>query len=242
LVTELLGSDLSQVFERLESLELGQRWGVVSLLGRMLLRRLEAVHACGYVHGDVATHNVLMGPARSGSDELVPYLIDFGCAQKYLVDVPEEPKEGSLEFCSVRSTSSHERRPEDDLEALGWVMVTGVVGDLPWFAWLDEFYNLKPALQRIKRPKIIERVQQAKASLVAQGWDSLGPEWQSLAGLPDELKRYMRKCQVPRADAGSGRPDWRKLAALLGAVAGMGLAEAEREDMRQLQAIVAAWL
>merc|ERR1719464_1740426 len=129
--TRLLGPNLSTVFQALFDRPLQQRWNAIRAIGLMLLRRLNHLHQCGYVHGDMAPHNVLIGRTSTG---FLPYLIDFGCARRYPGSglVPAD-RCGSMEFSSVRSADGLQRRPEDDLEALGWTLINGVFGELPWF-------------------------------------------------------------------------------------------------------------
>mmetsp|Transcript_16303 Transcript_16303/g.49235 ORF Transcript_16303/g.49235 Transcript_16303/m.49235 type:complete len:221 (+) Transcript_16303:3-665(+) len=211
------------------------------VVGRLLLRRLEAVHACGYVHCDVSPENVLLGPPRGtrGSaakvpmpSTLSPYLIDFGLAQKHPGGEPLEGDHGSAEWSSVRSAVGARRRPEDDLEALGWLMVNGVFGDLPWFELLSKAYKTWDA-SRSHRAKAIRRAQEAKLQLLDGGWSSLGDEWLHLASMPPVLDRYIRSC---RSDQATGlRPDYAMLSELLGGRAGLSPFDAEQADLRTFQ-------
>merc|ERR1719195_1466588 len=103
-----------------------QRWQAVRVIGRMLLRRLEAIHACGYVHCDVSPYNVLFGSAvhegyGSRGPVAVPYLIDFGLARA-CPGAPLGAEHGTLEFASARTAAGGPRVWHDDLEALGWVL------------------------------------------------------------------------------------------------------------------------
>jgi len=154
-VMPLLGTTLSIIFGRLEGHPLRDRWAAIRIIGRMLLRRCEVLHRLGYVHCDVAPYNVLLGPRKRrggrtdvegdgvNSDDVSLYLIDFGTARKYPGGGDVEGDVGSMEFSSIRSALGGERKPEDDLEALGWVLLTGLFGDLPWFEWLEDHYKLK---------------------------------------------------------------------------------------------------
>jgi len=239
--SELLGADLHTVFQCLSEHPLEERWGAVRVIGRMVLRRLEVLHRSGYVHGDVATQNVLLGRARGGGGgQETAYLIDFGCARRFPGSgpVPAE-KVGSMEFSSVASAEGRARRPEDDLEALGWVLVNGVFGELPWFEWLGAWYA-QPGQTSFRFERVARRVQGAKSRLLGEGWGSLGPKYAGLAGLPDELARFIRECQAPVEPP--GLPDYARLAGLLGGLAHLPPGEAEASDRRQYRDKVATLL
>mmetsp|Transcript_32005 Transcript_32005/g.91866 ORF Transcript_32005/g.91866 Transcript_32005/m.91866 type:complete len:1197 (+) Transcript_32005:140-3730(+) len=235
-VTQLLGSDLQRLFFRFDDRPFEVRWALVCLIGRMVLRRLEAVHRCGFVHCDVSPYNIVLGHAR-GMAGVVPYLIDLGCAQEFPGGEPVGGDHGSMEFASVRCAQTCERRPEDDLEALGWTMAHGLFGEPPWNAWLQEFYGLKPALQRIKRQKVLERVCEAKRSVLANGWNSLDCEGTRTGEMmPEQWDQYMHSCQ--KLDSRTHRPDYRGLACLLGGKADLDHEEAELEDVQQLLVVL----
>lgn len=241
-VTEMLGVDLTTILERLEGRSVSQRWAVSRVIGRLLLRRLETIHACGYVHGDFAPHNVLFG--RRDVD--TPYIIDFGCAQRYPGHRPNPGEEGSMEFSSVRSADRGEWCPEDDLEALGWTMVFGVFGEFPWFKTLQELYMTTATLvpQGVDVSEMVEtvrkQVQQSKASLIFEGWTSLGPSWSKLAQMPGELDRFMHACQIV---AGPSRmPNYPYLHGLLGGRVGLSAEEAELIDRRELRELLGSVL
>jgi len=175
-VSPVLGTSLQQHFEWLEYHAMRQRWAAVRVLGRMALRRLEAVHDCGYVHCDISGHNFLLGPVGgSGSNRqhcrppATLHLMDFGCARSFPGAGPVPGDEGSMEFLSIRSANGGERTPADDIEALGWMLYGGMCGSMPWFRWLNEYYALKNSLKEFKRGPLLLRVADAKLKLLNEG-------------------------------------------------------------------------
>jgi len=135
-VTDLLGSPLTKLFQRIRKQSLDKRWHAVCVVGRMMVRRLQGIHSCGFVHCDVSPENILLGPAKGDEPTVTPYLVDFGLARKYPGGGRLAGEHGSVEWSSIRSADGEERRPLDDLEALGWPLVSGLFGELPWFKWL----------------------------------------------------------------------------------------------------------
>merc|ERR1719464_1726020 len=121
LVMPLLGTSLADEFPRIRRLPFDQRWRLVCVVGRMLLRRLETVHRCGFVHCDLSPENVLYGPpsADSWGEPETLFLVDFGLAQRWPGGGCLRGDRGSAEWSSIRSADGGERSPDDDLEALG---------------------------------------------------------------------------------------------------------------------------
>jgi len=231
-VTELLGRDCRWLLPHFKNRSRGQRWRAVRVLGRLLLRRLQAVHNCGYVHCDVSPYNVLFG--CTGCDEaegechgrgptLVPYLIDFGLARTHPGN-PLGAEHGTVEFVSIRSAAGGPRLPEDDLEALGWVMAFLVLADLPWLGWeadMEEALRVRPGTGELRaRMELTEKVRQAKCeALCGRKLD-----------FPPELDAYLQACSW--ADPKPiYPPDYELLASLLGGRPGLGPEEGEREDL-----------
>jgi len=232
-VTELLGTDLAAVFDRLRGQPLPRRWRAVRLLGRLLLRRLEALHGCGYVHCDVSPHNVLLGRARTrgpGAAEVAPFLIDLGQARPHPGLSPLRGDRPSMEFSSIHSGEGGVPLPADDLEALGWSMVYGLFGKLPWFGLLEEHYNLSESSKERQAEPLARVVLEAKTELLSEGWGALGPGWEHLAGTPVELDAFLRMCRLMAPPA---TPDYTTLAGLLGS--GGEALEAEEAELCDLQ-------
>lgn len=237
-VMELLGSELSESFQCLAYFAPQYRWRAVSVIGRLLLRRLWAIHRCGYVHGDVAPQNILVG----STGEACPCLVDFGCARRFPGDGPVPGHVGSQEYSSARSADGGERLPVDDLEALGWVLVSGVFGELPWFSWLGELYSIDRTSDAWKEEssKVMRRVQEAKASLLNQGWDSLGCGWDMFTSMPSELDTFIHACQASSESQAS--LDYLELFEILGSDPDLGEEAAEEADMEQFRQLMSPLL
>mmetsp|Transcript_41411 Transcript_41411/g.93384 ORF Transcript_41411/g.93384 Transcript_41411/m.93384 type:complete len:530 (-) Transcript_41411:6-1595(-) len=237
LVTDLLGSTLTKVFERLLDEPVECKWRALCIIGRLMLRRLEAVHSCGYVHCDISPENFLLGPAKLGSSGggVAPYLIDFGLARKYPDGEPLEGDKGSAEWNSIRSAKGGNRLPQDDLEALGWMLAFGFCGGLPWCEWLLTAYDNNFKLKHV-RENVIKRVTKAKIQLLQDGWTGFGDKWK----VPDNLDQFVRVCQ--NEDDITHLLDYGKLAKLLGAREHVSRKESELEDLRQFQEHVAPLL
>jgi serine/threonine protein kinase len=239
-VTELLGADLSKVFLRLQRHSWKRRWHAVRIFGRLVLRRLEAVHDCGYVHCDVSPLNILVGRARGNYDfcghlQFVPFLIDYGQARRHPGGGKLSGDKCSMEWSSIASADGGEPRPVHDLEAIGWTLVYGLVGDLPWFEDLSKYYtDYSPSMAPANaRARVVEKVRDGKVQLLDRGWKSFGARWWNLAVVPEELLSFLDLCRTNRLPA--GRPGYAVLHELLGGKPGMSERAAELEDLRNYQ-------
>jgi len=229
LVTELLGSTLTKIFARIHSRPLRQRWLALRVIGRLMVRRLQAFHACGFVHCDMSPENVLLGrpqgDAGVGGARVALYLIDFELAQKYPGGNKVEGNVGSSEWSSIRSADVVERIPEDDLEALGWVLFNGLIGALPWFDWLGAAY--RDWESKWTRAQAVRQVQRAKRRVLEDSPRAAG--WRRSVGMPEELLAFLRLCRS--MSERPGHTTYTPLASLLGGDAKLSDQEAERRDL-----------
>lgn len=247
IVMELLGMSLGKLFELLEDQTVAQRWRAMCVLGRLLLRRLRAFHRVGYVHCDISPENILLKDDNDGQEGppcITPYIIDFEHAKKRTDGKKLGFDCGSAEWSSVRSAEGLEPLPEDDLEAVGWVLMHGVCGTLPWFKWLNDAYKDWHE-STWTRQQVIRQVQRAKVRLLAEGWRSLG--YQKSFTMPSDLVRFIRACRPGDATGQfpPGRPDYATLFTLLGGQpeeSDETVAEAEQHDLRLLSDIVAPFV
>merc|ERR1712032_559847 len=154
---------------------------------------------------------------------------------------PMQGNWGSIDFNSISAGMGGERGPHDDLESLGWVLCHALFGDLPWFKYTADAWEIgmwKSEAVALARCQ----VQQAKEQVRRKGWGSFGPRWSYLADMPRELDRFLHLCwdkaQVDKCCwlAGADEdsccpPDYQELAALLGGQEGLENEEMERLDL-----------
>lgn len=229
-ITELLGSRLTKVFQVLHesSISADKRWQAISVIGRLALRRLEALHTRGFVHCDISPENIVLGRAgesAEGSPLYTLYLMDFEHVQKYPGGRALPIDCGSAEWSSVRSAEGGERLPEDDLEALGWVLMSGHLGDLPWFSWLTAAY--KDWESQWTRHQVVRQVQKEKTQFLEAGWKSFCGR--KALRMPKELAGFIPACH-PGSEAGA-KPDYASLISLLGGSPDLSVEEAEKADI-----------
>mmetsp|Transcript_122006 Transcript_122006/g.210944 ORF Transcript_122006/g.210944 Transcript_122006/m.210944 type:complete len:331 (+) Transcript_122006:69-1061(+) len=235
-VTELLGAPLMLIFQKMALLSPRAKWEVICIIGRLLLRRLQAIHERGFVHCDINPTNVLMGRRLgAGTERCMPFFIDFGLAHPHPGGDPIQPHAGTIEYNSIRSGDGGPRLPCDDLEALGWMLLHGLCGRLPWFSTIASVsWSDKP-----RRAVMVKQVQQIKADTLESG----------LAGLqdvPEEMVQYLMLCRSfggQTDDGAAARPDYAALAQLLGDTAPPAAdeSEKEKEDLNRLAKFMLSW-
>jgi len=209
-------------------------------------------------HCDISPENIVFGPPPAlppgpNTPLFSPYLVDFGHAQRFPSGTRLVAGDaGSIEWSSIRSARGGEPLPEDDLQALGWVLLHGSFGDLPWFKWLSRAY--KDWDSRFTRDQMVRQAQQAKIQLLKEGWASFGS---SKGKVPEDLHKFICACcpggslpeledgvhhhgdtkvQEPASKTARAGLDYSALVELLGGSADMSQAAAEEQDLRQLTA------
>mmetsp|Transcript_32400 Transcript_32400/g.75260 ORF Transcript_32400/g.75260 Transcript_32400/m.75260 type:complete len:529 (+) Transcript_32400:169-1755(+) len=222
IVNPLLGSTLAADFKHFLALPTHHRWQGICTVGQIVLQRLETLHRCGYVHCDVSPENVLHGSDDDSRSTL--FLIDLGLARRFPGGRPLQGHFGSAEWSSIRSANGGERRPEDDLEALGWVLVHAMAGEPPWVRMLKAAYADWSSAE--KRDSVVKQVSEAKLQLLESGWAEMGSGWDMFAEVPEELFGYLRACRT-EASSSHALPDYSQLRAFLGSSEGVGLMDVE---------------
>ena len=135
LVMELLGKSLELLFQENEckfSLK------TVCMLADQMITRLEYIHKKYILHRDIKPDNFTLG---RGKQSHIVYLIDFGLSKKYRsskgnhehIKYTENKKLiGTARYASINALKGCEQGRRDDLEALGYVLMYFLRGNLPW--------------------------------------------------------------------------------------------------------------
>jgi len=211
LVMDLLGESLEDLFNvcrRRFSLQ------TTLVLAEKMLNVLERVHDEGFVHRDLKPDNFLIGGT---SDPEGVYLVDFGLSKCFWnpdtnSHIPYRTGKhltGTPRYASIKNHRGCEQSRRDDLEALGYILVYFLKGELPW-------QNIKGKSKRVRYNKMMESKRDAlhRTSLSE--------------GLPVEFETYFQYV----GDLGfSDRPDYRYMRRLFqGLYNRCGYSESPRYD------------
>ena len=132
-VLQLLSKSLEDIFNiRLKfSLKTG------AMLAYQMIEVLKYIHSKHIIHRDIKPDNFVLG-----SDEYnaILYLVDFGLAKKYrssktLKQNPYMKKKkltGTARYASIHAMEEMEQSRRDDLEAVSYVIMYFIRGNLPW--------------------------------------------------------------------------------------------------------------
>lgn len=134
MIMELLGNSLETYFQLC-----GKRFSLktVCMLGIQMVKRIEWVHYKNIVHRDIKPDNFVMG--LNNKKHLV-YILDFGLSKKYysthsgkhIKFIINKKLTGTARYASVNALRGGEQSRKDDLEAIGYVLMYFLRGELPW--------------------------------------------------------------------------------------------------------------
>ncbi|EFJ40321.1 histone kinase [Volvox carteri f. nagariensis] len=137
MVMDLLGPSLWDVWNQ-HGQHLSEAY--VACVAMEALTILQALHARGYVHGDIKPENFLLGPPDTNRSKRL-YLVDLGLAMKYRdsrygghVKYDQRPDDfrGTVRYASVHAHLGRTSSRRDDLESLAYTLIFLLKGRLPW--------------------------------------------------------------------------------------------------------------
>ena len=142
---ELLGKDLKAVCA-----EVHLSVKDVLLIAIKLIKILQRIHARGIVHQDLKPANIMF----SKHDKDSMYIMDFGLARSFVDEngfhdeMEDSEPFGTIPYASLNCHRGKTQSRRDDLEALGYVLLVLLNGDVPWLLEDDEeeetFENIYP--------------------------------------------------------------------------------------------------
>ena len=162
-----------------------------------MLCRIEFIHSRNFIHRDVKPDNFLMG---RGSKKHQVYAIDFGLAKRYRdprtgLHIPYKDGKsltGTARYASINTHLGIEQARRDDIEALGYILVYFMKGNLPW--------------QGLKARNVKEKYEKIKEKKISITLENL------CIGLPDDFKTFI---QYARELKFEDRPDYNYLKNLI---------------------------
>ena len=151
LVMQLLDKSLEDLFNIRKKFSLK----TASMLIYQMITVLEYIHERHIIHRDIKPDNFVLG---YGELNLYLFLLDFGLAKKYrssrtLIQNPYVKRRkltGTARYASIHAMEEMEQSRRDDLEAVGYVIMYFIRGNLPW-----QGLKLKSKEDRYK--KILEK-------------------------------------------------------------------------------------
>ena len=174
LVMELLGKSLEALFQENDCMF---SLKTVCMLAEQMITRLEYIHKKYILHRDIKPDNFTLG--RGKKSHLV-YLIDFGLSKKYRsskgnhehIKYSENKRLiGTARYASINALKGCEQGRRDDMEALGYVLMYFLRGNLPW-------QGLKIKSKEDRYKKILDKKKETSSEQLCKGF-------------PDEFREYL---------------------------------------------------
>ncbi|KAJ3272196.1 Tau-tubulin kinase 2 [Terramyces sp. JEL0728] len=136
MVMSLLGPNLSEIRKKRPGSKFSMH--TTAILGKQMVRAIEAVHNCGILHRDVKPGNFCLG-ITNDSTRPPCLLIDFGLSRRYVTTSGElrPPRDnagfrGTARYASIAAHQGKDLGRVDDLWSLFYMTVEFLTGNLPW--------------------------------------------------------------------------------------------------------------
>ena len=138
IVMQLMGKDFREIMS-----EVTMTVTDVMKLAVQVIGIFKNIHSRGLIHKDCKLENIMMG---CGKDKNKVYLVDFGLAEKFIINGEHIPmakvrlRTGAPVFASLNNHKKRRQSRRDDLQSIGYVflaMLKDGYDDLPWDAVTD---------------------------------------------------------------------------------------------------------
>lgn len=137
LIMPFYGSDLSKQLASMPRQKFSEQ--TAGLIAIQMIDHLEYIHKRGIVHRDIKPGNMVIG-GLSGMNRTSVHLVDFGLSKPYIDPATRKHIErtknkgivGTLRYIGLHANFGAGPSRRDDLQALAYVLIYFVRGDLPW--------------------------------------------------------------------------------------------------------------
>ncbi|KAI9470795.1 MAG: kinase-like domain-containing protein [Benjaminiella poitrasii] len=196
MIMDLCGPSLEDMFKICD-----KKFSVktVAMLAIEMITAVEGIHKRNFIHRDIKPDNFLISRPDDTLSNTKISLIDFGMAKRYRnpdtkEHIPYREKKGITGTARYMSVNMHlgiEQSRRDDLEAVGYVLLYFLKGELPWQGLHADCVESKYAkICKLKQSTHIQRL---------------------CAGFPEEFVKYM---QYVRALGFTNEPNYEWLIGL----------------------------
>ena len=162
---ELLGKSLEDIFQQQQ-----KKFTIktVCMAGIQILDRLEFIHNKNIIHRDIKPDNFVVGLDNKSH---IIYVLDFGLSKKFrssrthqhIKFTVNKKLTGTARYASINALKGCEQSRRDDLEAIGYMLMYFLRGNLPW-------QGLHVAKGEDRYKKILQKKRSTSAEELCKGF------------------------------------------------------------------------